>query len=167
MTGRNISPWKKRGNGGELQKPFEDLRSMAESMDRAFENLWAPMGSGRVGSGVLRGFGGLSPEVEVKETAREVVVSAALPGVDKKDIHVNLTENRLAICAERKHETERKGKDGNVRREESYGSFCRTLTLPAAVKADKAEAEASYKDGVLRLELPKVKETQTRRIEIK
>jgi HSP20 family protein len=164
MTGRNIIPWKKRGNGGELQKPFEDLRSMAESMDRAFEDLWSPMESGRVGSGVLRRVGGLSPEVEVKETAREVVVSAALPGVDKKDIHVNLTENRLAICAERKHETEHKGKDGHVQREESYGSFCRTLTLPAAVKADKAEA--SYKDGVLRLELPKVKETQTRRIEI-
>ena len=164
MTVRDIITWKRKGAGGALQKPFEDLRSMAESMDRAFEDFRARMEFGRFGSGLFGGLGGMSPEVDIKETAKEVVVSAALPGVDKKDIHADLTENRLTICAERKHATEHRGKYGHVQREESYGSFCRSLPLPAAVKADKAKA--SYKDGVLRLELPKVKETQTRRIEI-
>jgi HSP20 family protein len=157
-------PWKKRAGDAELPKPFEDLRSMAESMDRAFEDFWAPTEFGRFGSGLFRGINRMSQEVDIKETAKEIVVSAALPGVDKKDIHVDLTEDRMTIRAEHKHETEHKGKDGHVRHEQSYGSFCRSFTLPAAVKADKAKA--SYKDGVLRLELPKVKETQTRRIEI-
>jgi len=164
MTIRDIPPWKRKGNGGELQKPFEDLRSMAESMDRAFGNFWAPMEFGRSGSGHFGGLGGISPEVDIKETAKEVVVSATLPGVDKKDIHIDLTEDRLTIRAERRHEAEHKGKDGHVRRESNYGSFCHSFPLPAAVKADKAKA--NYKDGVLRLELPKAKETQTRRIEI-
>lgn len=148
MTVRDIVPWKKR----------DDL------MERAFEDFWAPMGFGRSGSELFRGLGGMSPEVDVKETARDIVVSAALPGVDKKDIHVDLTEDRLTIRAERRHEAEHKGKDGRTRREQSYGSFCRSFTLPAAVKTD--QAKASYKDGVLRLELPKVKETNIRRIEI-
>jgi HSP20 family protein len=162
MTVRDITPWKKKGNDSELQKPFEGLSSLAESMDRAFEDFWAPIGSGRFGSSLLRGFGGMSSGVDIKETAKEVIVSAALPGVDKKDIHVDLTEDRLTIRAEHKEETEHKGK--NKHREQSYRQFCHSFTLPAAVKSD--QAKASYKDGVLRLELPKARESQVRRIEI-
>lgn len=164
MTIRDIIPWKKKDDGGELQGPFEDLRSLAESMDRAFEDFWAPIGSGRFGSLMPRGLGRMSSGVDIKETAKEVIVSAALPGVDKKDIHVDLSEDRLTIRAEHRQETEHKGKDRHVRREQSCSQFCHSFTLPAAVKAD--QAKATYKDGMLKLQLPKVKETQVRRVEI-
>lgn len=163
MSVRDMIPWKQDG-GGELAGPFEELRGVAGSLDRVFDDFWAPIGLGGSGDGLLEGLGGWSPDVEVQETAKEVLVSAALPGVHKKDIHVDLTEDRLTIRAERTHETEHTDKDGQARRERRYGSICRSFTLPAPVKADLARA--SYKDGVLRLELPKVKETQIRRIEV-
>ncbi|HNT98792.1 MAG TPA: Hsp20/alpha crystallin family protein [Elusimicrobiales bacterium] len=125
-----------------------------ESLGRVFEDLFDLAPSG----------GTQSPRIDIKETDKAVEVRAALPGVEKKDINIDLTENSLAISCERREEKEEKGKGGYVRREQSYGRFYRSFTLPAPVRTGEAKAE--YKDGVLRLTMPKQKAGRGRRIDI-
>lgn len=137
-----------------LGKETAALRSF-ESLGRVFEDL-----SGLSPSGVPR-----APQIDIKETDKAVEVRAALPGVEKKDINIDLTENALAISCERREEKEEKGKSGWLRREQSYGRFYRSFPLPAPVKT--AEAKAEYRDGVLKLTMPKQKAGKGRSIEIK
>ena len=99
----------------------------------------------------------------MKETQNEIVVKADLPGVDKKDINIQVENNILTIRGERKSEVEEK--DANVyRSERMYGTFQRTFTLSTRIKSDAIRAD--YKDGVLTISLPKVEEVKPRQIEI-
>jgi HSP20 family protein len=103
------------------------------------------------------------PSVDVSETAKEIIVNAEIPGVEAKDIDVNLAGDVLTIKGERKREQEAKGE--NLHRiERSYGSFYRSLRLPSEVDGDKIKA--SYKKGVLRITLPKTKKATAKKIEI-
>jgi len=103
------------------------------------------------------------PAVDISETENELVVSADLPGLNREDIKVNVQNNVLTFSGERKQEM--KSEEGNYHRlERSYGFFSRSFTLPATVKAD--EIKAVYKDGVLRLTLPKVEEARPRQIAV-
>ncbi len=105
------------------------------------------------------------PKVDVKETNREIEVSASLPGVDKKNIKVELKENHLSIQGDRKSESEQKSK-GYIRREQSYGSFFRSFRLPDNIKSDGIKA--SYKDGILDIKIPKDKTShiQSRKVTV-
>lgn len=105
-----------------------------------------------------------TPEIDVTETDKEIQVSVALPGVEKKDINLHLTENTLAISCERREEKEEKGAGGYRMKEQSYGRFYRAFTLPAAVKA--GEAKGVYKDGVLKITMAKQKTGAPRRITV-
>lgn len=136
-----------------LEKGTAALRPL-ESLGRVFEDLFDLAPSG----------GTQSPQIDIKETDKTVEVRAALPGVEKKDINIDLTENALAISCERREEKEEKGEGGYLRREQSYGRFYRSFTLPAPVKTGEAKAE--YKDGVLRLTMPKQKAGKGCRIDI-
>lgn len=108
--------------------------------------------------------GGWAPSVDVSETGKEIRVKAELPGVDPKDINVSLHDGLLTIRGERKHEHE--DKEENFHRiERSYGAFARSFRLPAEVDADKVKAD--YKDGVLKIRLPKTKEESVKKIEVK
>ncbi len=101
--------------------------------------------------------------VDVSETAKEIIVNAEIPGVEAKDIDVNLAGNVLTIKGERKREHEEK--EENLHRvERSYGSFYRSLSLPSEVDADKIKA--SYKKGVLRVTMPKTKRAAGKKVEI-
>ena len=101
--------------------------------------------------------------VDVSETAKEIIVNAEIPGVEAKDIDVNLAGNVLTIKGERKREHEKK--EENLHRvERSYGSFYRSLSLPSEVDADKIKA--SYKKGVLRVTMPKTKRAAGKKVEI-
>lgn len=109
---------------------------------------------------------GWSPRLDVSETDSALEIVADLPGMEKKDINVSLEENLLIIKGERKEEKESKDKQYHTVERRS-GSFYRALRLPVEVMNDKIEA--TFKDGVLTLKLPKAKESQKKvaQIEIK
>ncbi len=98
-----------------------------------------------------------TPRVNVSETEKEVLVSAELPGMNEKDIGVELEDGALTIRGEKKEEHEEKGKNWH-RIEQSYGSFHRVVPLPA--RADAGKAKANFKKGVLNVTLPKLPEEQ-------
>ena len=102
--------------------------------------------------------------VDMIDEDDRIVVRADLPGLDEKDIEVTVHDGMLTVRGERKAEKEEK-KEGYYYNERSYGMFSRTLPLPAAVEADKVKA--TFKKGVLEVHLPKAKEAQGKKIEIK
>lgn len=103
--------------------------------------------------------GNILPKVNVVETDREFKVEVAAPGMRKEDFKVELNNNRLTISSERTHHVE-EGADHSKfsRREFSYASFSRSFYLPDTVEADKIKAK--YKDGLLRIIIPKKKGKQ-------
>jgi HSP20 family protein len=105
-----------------------------------------------------------SPSVDIAERENDCVVKVELPGVSKDDVRITLQDNTLTIRGEKKQEKE--SKESNYHRvERSYGSFQRTFTLPTAVRADKVDA--SYKDGILSITLPKAEEAKAKQIEVR
>jgi HSP20 family protein len=105
-----------------------------------------------------------TPAVDIAEHDNEYSVKVELPGVNKDDVKLTFENNILTIRGEKKQEKETK-KENYHRVERSYGSFQRSFTLPAAVKADKIDA--SYKDGILTVSLPKAEEAKPKQIEVK
>jgi HSP20 family protein len=104
------------------------------------------------------------PRVDVSEGAKEITVKAEIPGVEAKDIHIALEGRMLTVKGEKKQEKEEK-EENYHRMERSYGSFSRTIELPAEV--DSSNVDASYKKGILKIVLQKVKASETKKIEIK
>jgi HSP20 family protein len=138
----------------EENNPFvlfrQEMNSLFDNFSHGFE---IEPGWGRLGS--------FNPNVDVKESDKEIAIAAELPGMEDKDIDISLTKDALTIKGEKKQEKEDKGKD-YYRMERSYGSFTRTIPLPAEIDTDKAKAE--FKKGVLNITLPKtvkaIKETK-------
>jgi HSP20 family protein len=144
---------------------YDPFYKLQRNMNRLFDNFYNNFG--------LASFepsgewpGALSPSVDVTENDQEITVSAELPGLDEKDIEVSLAHNVLTVSGEKKEEKEDKGKDF-YRMERSYGSFQRSVSLPAEVEPDKVEAR--FNKGVLTITLPKTVEAQkqTKRIPVK
>lgn len=104
------------------------------------------------------------PAVDIRETGDALSLFVELPGLAREDVHITLENNVLTISGERKFEKDTKGDDYH-RIERAYGAFARAFTLPQNVKADKVEA--SFKDGVLTVTLPKAEEAKPRQVEIK
>lgn len=104
------------------------------------------------------------PSIDVYDEKDSVVVKAELPGMKKEDIEVNLAGENLTIKGEKKEDKEVK-EDNYYRRERSYGSFVRTVALPCEVKSD--EIKASFKDGVLEIQMPKTEESKKKAISVK
>jgi HSP20 family protein len=105
-----------------------------------------------------------APTVDVYEEKDDIVVKAELPGMDKDNIEVNLTDHTLTIKGEKKKEEEVK-EENYHRSERSYGSFLRTLELPKDVHADKVKA--SFKNGILEVRMPKTEEAKAKEIKVK
>jgi HSP20 family protein len=125
------------------------LSSLRREMDRLFDDFF----TGFPRAGWLVGEAGkLSPSVDVAETDKEVTVTAELPGLDEKDLDVNLSDGVLTLKGEKKSEKEERNKTF-YRSERSYGMFERAIALPAEVLEDKVEAE--FSKGVLTVRLPK------------
>jgi HSP20 family protein len=138
------------------------LSQLRHEMDSLFDNFF----SGYDIEPFTGRFGAFSPNIDVKESDRELTVSAELPGMDEKNIEVSLNRDSLTIKGEKKEEKEDKGKD-YYRMERSYGSFSRTIPLPTEVDQDKVKAE--FKKGVLTVIVPKTAKAikETRKIAIK
>jgi HSP20 family protein len=138
---------------------FEEIRRLRKEMDRFFERF-----------GEFREFERpefKEPLLDLTETDNELVARIELPGVEKKGIVLNLTEDSLEIKAEKKKE-ERIEKEGYIKSERSYKGFYRKMTLPAKIIPEKAEA--TYKEGILEIRMPKAekkKVEKVRRIEVK
>lgn len=106
-------------------------------------------------------FEGKLPRVDVIDRDEEILVRAEVPGVDKKDLEISVSENAVTINGKTSHE-EKEEKGNYYRCEVSRGAFARTVALPSDVDADKAKT--SFKDGVLELTLPKVTKSKRRTI---
>lgn len=108
-------------------------------------------------------FKGKVPGMDVIDQDENVLVRAEVPGVDKKDLDISVTENTVTLKGKSCHE-EKEEKGEYYRCEISRGAFSRTVTLPHEVDADKAKAV--FKDGMLELTLPKVKKTNRHTVQI-
>src|SRR5216110_2659260 len=104
-----------------------------------------------------------NPSVDIFENDNEVVFKAELPGMNAKDIDVKLENNILTLKGKRRFEKETK-EENYHRIEREYGTFSRSFAMPAAVNGDKVTAE--YKDGILKIVLPKKEETKSKPIKV-
>ena len=163
MALRELLPWRKSEH--EPARSEHPLVALHREMNRLFEDFFRGFELERFPA-LESMFGGFSPRVNVVEDDKEVRVTAELPGVTEKDVEVTLTQNTLTIKGEKKEEHEEKGKS-YYRAERAYGTFQRVIPLPAEVEQDKAEA--TFKNGVLTIRLPKTEAAreQRKRIEIK
>ena len=142
---------------GEIS-PFRDFERMRRDMDRFWDSFFE--------RGVLRGEDGREwlPSLDVAETKNEIVVKAEVPGLEPKDIDISLSDGVLTIKGEKKQEKEEKEENYHLV-ERSYGSFFRSIRLPNEVQSDKINA--SYKNGVLKVVLPKSEEAKKKEVKIK
>ncbi|HNW45091.1 MAG TPA: Hsp20/alpha crystallin family protein [Elusimicrobiales bacterium] len=106
----------------------------------------------------------VTPPVDMRETDKTIEVTMEMPGVDKKDINLDLTEDSLAIYCESRGGKNEKGRGGYQYNEESYGRFYRAFTLPAAIKI--SDSKAVYKNGTLRITLQKQHTDRTRHLTV-
>jgi HSP20 family protein len=157
MTLKSLIPvGGERGVTRAASNPFSTLQ---QEIDRLFE-------------GFSRGFTGFAgfpsremmPSMDLSETDKEIEITAELPGLEEKDIQLNVADNVLTIRGEKKNEREETKKDYHLV-ERSYGSFTRSVQLPDGVNTDNIKAVMSK--GVLKVTVPKPAPTQTKKIDIK
>jgi len=136
-----------------------------EQMQNRLASLWNldPL-QGNGGKGEMLTVAEWSPRVDISEDEKEIIVKAELPEMKKEDVKVTVDQGVLTISGERKLEKEEKNKKYH-RIESEYGSFVRSFTLPAAILGDKVSAD--FKDGVLKVHLPKDKTPSPKAVEIK
>ena len=154
MNLRSLIPvGRDRGLVGTGYQPFASLR---REIDRLFDDF-------------TRGFPAmtspdLTPTLDVTETDKELEITAELPGLEEKDVQINMSDNLLTIRGEKKAEKEQKDKNYRLV-ERSYGSFERTLELPEGVSSDAIKANITK--GVLKVTIPKPAPAQAKKIEVK
>jgi HSP20 family protein len=158
-----LIPWRRRDLVERRSEPEHALARFREEMDNLLESFFGGRWDiepshwpwGRMDFGV---------PLDVAETDTDITVKADLPGVDPKELDISVTGDTLFIRGEKKEETEEKGKHFQ-RVERRYGSFQRSVPLPSVVDADKIEA--SYKDGVLTIRMPKKEGAKPKQIPVK
>ena len=140
----------------EMDRAFDTL--LHRGWLRPFREMWPEWGR------VSEGFEFVAPRVDVIDRDEEILVRAEVPGVEKKDLHVDLTGQVLTIRGERRRE-EKEEKGEFFRSEIATGGFSRAIRVPEDVDLEKAKAE--FKDGMLEIHLPKTHRTERRHIEVK
>ena len=139
-------------------EPFREFATLQDRINRVFRDSYS--GEGRDESLTTSSF---APAVDVYEDEHKVTLKIEVPGIDEKDIDVQVENNILTVHGERKIENEEK--EENYRRvERQYGSFTRTFTLPPTVDTEKVSA--NYDKGVLKIELPKKAEAKPKQIKV-
>ena len=135
---------------------YQPFATLQREIDRLFDDFTR-------GFPTMRG-PDLTPSLDVTETDKEIEIAAELPGLEEKDVQINVSDNLLTIKGEKKAEKEQKDKNYRMV-ERSYGAFSRTFDLPAGVNPDMIKA--SMAKGVLTVTVPKPAPAQTRNIEVK
>ena len=139
------------------------MDTLHKEMDRLFDEFWKDGGRRLManppwpGSAESWSSTEVMPRIDATEDDNAFQVRVELPGMDRKDVDITLSGGMLTIRGEKKREDEEKGKDF-YRRERSFGSFRRTLPIPTEV--DESKIEASFRKGVLTIELPKSEEAR-------
>ena len=148
MAEKELTPW----------RPFGELSSLRREMDRLWENFFGERPLGRMWEREW------APSLDMSETKDHYVVKAEVPGIDAKHIDISLTGDVLTIKGEKKQEKEEKEEDYHLV-ERSYGSFSRSVRIPAEVESNKIKA--SYKNGILAITLPKSEKVKAKEVKIK
>lgn len=139
--------------------PFGEMVTLRQAMDRLFEDSFvSPL--------TLRTFNGeaVAPPLDVHQTADEIVVTAALPGIKPDDVDITITGQTLSIRGEFKADEEI-SRDQYLYRERRHGTFNRQIQLPVRVQGDAASA--TFENGLLTLSIPKSEEVKPRQIQVK
>ena len=137
--------------------PFRELITIRNTMDRLFDSALA-------GSPTTWQPAAWDLALDVAESEDEFTVKASIPGINPDDLEITFTNNTLTIKGETKEEKEVEQAHYHLR-ERRYGSFARSITLPAGIEADKIQA--NYEAGVLKLRLPKAEEVKPKKIAIR
>ena len=156
MNLRSLIPIGRDRNVTRQENPFMSLQ---REIDRLFDDF--TRGFPAFSSA---GVGEMLPNIDVTETDKQIEITAELPGLEEKDVQVNIADNVLTIRGEKKAEKEEKDKTYRLV-ERSYGSFMRSLELPEGVNADAIKA--SIEKGVLKVTVPKPAPAQVKKIEVK
>jgi HSP20 family protein len=148
MAEKELAPW----------RPFTELSTFRREMDRLWDSFFGERPLARIWEREW------APSLDLSETKDNFVVKAEVPGMDAKDINISLTGDLLTIKGEKKQEREEKEENYHLV-ERSYGAFSRSVRLPAEVESDKIEA--SYKNGILGITLPKSEKVKAKEVKIK
>ena len=136
-------------------EPFNRLTTLRDEVNRLFDFSWPSRDTGL--------FSGWSPTLDMHDDKDNLTVQLELPGMKKEEIDIALHDGVLTVSGERK--MERENKEGETFRSERYfGKFQRSVTLPVAV--DSGKVKASYKDGILTIDLPKTEEAKPKHIAV-
>lgn len=156
----NLIPW--RSKSEEERGRGVTLPGLRSEIDRVFDRFFRDP----FGTSLAEAFGGWTGwlRTDLSESDDEVIVRAELPGVDAKDVEINVTGNTLTISGEKKEE--REDKQRNYRYvERQFGSFRQSVRLPGYVDPD--QVDATFKNGVLRVKIAKKADAKPRKIEVK
>jgi HSP20 family protein len=154
----NVIPWRRRDGG---QSAFRS--ELEELFGRFFEPFESEYSNRLPATFQQRRF----PPLNLSESENELCITLDLPGMEEKDINVELMGNQLVISGERKWEDEeKKGKEFH-RVESQYGSFQRALMLPDGLRLEEDAVEANFEKGILEIRIPKAKPTPAARIQVK
>ena len=148
-----------RWKPGRGISPFGDLLGIQDEINRLFDVTLGRHPFERIG--LLEGE--WAPAIDIVEDENKIVVKAELPGMTEKDIDVSILSDTLTIKGEKKKEEEKKEKHYH-RLERTYGAFHRTVTLLSSVASEKAKA--SFKNGILEIEMPKKEEAKPKQIKV-
>lgn len=147
-----LVPWRREWN------PFAEFEKLQDEINKVFEDF--PLASYKDADSPNFFW---APAIDVYNTPDSYIIKADLPGMKRENIDVAVEGDILVLKGEKKEEKEEKGKDF-LKRERMIGSFSRTLKLPGEVDAEKIAA--SYKDGVLEINLPKKEEAKPKQIKV-
>jgi HSP20 family protein len=156
MQVKDFIPWNRwRKTPAPSNANDHPVVTLQRDIGRVFDDFWTKF---ERPFGLMNGFLGASwPTADVSETDKAIEVVIELPGMDEKDIDVSVSDDAITIRGEKKSETEKKEK-GFYLSERKFGSFHRSIPLPASVDKDKVDAQ--FKKGVLTITLPKTPDAQ-------
>jgi HSP20 family protein len=137
--------------------PLNETRALQNRITRLFDHDFFP-GSWLDGELTM---GNWKPAVDIYDNDDSIVIKAELPGVESKDVEVEVKDRVLTLKGERSHEKEVK-EENYHRKERTFGKFQRSFTLPGDIDADKIKAD--YKDGILKIDIPKPEESKPKKI---
>ncbi|MDQ5987728.1 MAG: Spore protein SP21 [Syntrophus sp. SKADARSKE-3] len=164
MFGRSLLPSLRRLSDIPVRRDIEyPVYGIQREMNRVFDDFFRGFDVSSVNEGPV---GPYVPSLDVTEDDKALTVKVDLPGLDEKDIDIQLTDGCLTIKGEKKEEKEEKSKD-YYHLERTYGAFHREVSLPEGI--DSGKAEAKFTKGVLEISLPKTEEVKAKgkKIEIK
>ncbi|MCG3132693.1 MAG: hypothetical protein FLDDKLPJ_03559 [Phycisphaerae bacterium] len=156
----NLIPWRNKEPDRATQALMPSFESFRSEMDRLFSRFFSePLGFG----GAWRGFD-LAPRIDLADTESAIEVKVEVPGVEPKDIDIEVADNVLFIRGQKVRDREEK-KRNYYYAEREHGSFSRSIPLPTSVNADKVDA--MFKDGVLTVTLPKKPGSAGRKVPVR